>query len=161
MNEPPVIIVLRMRRLLDDDIAQPYWPPGLQVTGFVPEQAKEVYSIMQQAYTNGYGYLPQYEKWLHTTTHDEEFDASLCFIVSNPTGIIAFAQCWTSGFIKDFVVSPAVQGQGIGYALLLYVLQTFKIKGYTQVELKVHIANIAAVNLYRKCRFTVVEEIRV
>lgn len=161
MNNAPAATVLRMCRLFDVDIATPEWPANIQVTSFIPDQAKEAYNIMQQAYTNGYGHLSAFEEWLHTTTHDEEFDASLCFIVTTSNGIIAFAQCWTSGFIKDFTVSPATQGQGIGYTLLLHVLQTFKQKGYTQVELKVRAANTAAIKLYEKCGFAVVEEIRV
>jgi len=161
MNKTPGTIVLRMRRLLDEDIAASQWPAGIHITGFIPGQAKEAYNTMQQAYTNGHGYLPPFEEWLYTTTHDEEFDASLCFMVTNTTGIIAFAQCWNSGFIKDFVVNPSMQGQGIGYNLLLHILQTFKQKGYPQVELKVHAANTAAVKLYSKCGFVVVEEIRV
>jgi len=157
MDALPANTVLRMRRLLDGDIAVPQWPADVSITGFTPGQAREAYSIMQQAYANGFGYLPVFEEWLHATTDDEEFDASLCFIVSNTTGIIAFTQCWTSGFIKDFVVSPTVQKQGIGRALLLHVLNAFQQKDYTQLDLKVRVANTAAVKLYEKCGFVVVE----
>ena len=122
MDVPPTNIVLRMLCQLDGDITAPQWQAGTQVTGFIPEQANKAYTIMQLAYTNRYGYLPPFNEWLLATTNGNEFDPSICFIVSNTTGMIAFAQCWTSGFIKDFVVNPAVQGQGIGHALLLHVL---------------------------------------
>jgi len=58
MDAQPANIVLRMRRLLDGDIAVPQWPADVSITGFVPEQAKEAYTIMLQGYTNGYNYLP-------------------------------------------------------------------------------------------------------
>lgn len=82
-------------------------------------------------------------------TGDAEFDPKLCFLVRHSAGqLIAFAQCWTSAFIKDLVVHPGYRQGGLGKALLLHVFSAFKVRSVITVSLKVQTANAVAMQLY-------------
>ena len=74
--------------------------------------------------------VPPTDVWWQTLSGDDEYDASLIFPVTDSQGqVIAFAQCWSSAFIKDIVVEPALRKQGIGEALLLHCFHVFKTRG--------------------------------
>ncbi len=60
-----------------------------------------------------------------------------------------FAQCWTTNFVKDFVVHPDWQRRGLGRALLVHVFHVFQERGAPAVELKVETGNFSAIQFYQ------------
>lgn len=65
--------------------------------------------------------------------------------------MIGLAQCWTSAFLKDLVVSAPWRRKGIGRALLLQAFNTFQERGAVHFDLKVEVGNTSnAEQLYRR-----------
>ncbi|MCX7079022.1 MAG: GNAT family N-acetyltransferase, partial [Pseudomonas sp.] len=94
--------------------------------------------------------------WRECFETDAEYDPALCFIASDNQGIIGVAQCWTSAYIKDLVVHPRAQGQGLGRALLLHAFKVFQQHREGFVDLKVLEDNQRARRLYENAGMRVV-----
>jgi ribosomal protein S18 acetylase RimI-like enzyme len=60
----------------------------------------------------------------------------------------AYAQCWTSAYIKNLVVHPRAQRLGLGRALLLNAFKVFQQRREGFVDLKVLEDNLRAQRLY-------------
>lgn len=88
------------------------------------------------------------EQWCQQFVTDAEFDPTLCIVASNASGIVGVAQCWTSAYIKNLVIHPNAQGQGLGRALLQQVFQVFQQRREGFVDLKVLETNVRARRLY-------------
>lgn len=145
---------LRLVRDLTAPMTDPAWPDRVVLVPFSATLAPKVHDLMQRAYAEGGGSVPQhFDTWWAATRHDPEFDARLCFVATSAGEPVGFALCWTSGFVKDLVVHPSHQGQGVGRALLLTVLQRLKARGHREAALKVHTDNMAARRLYAACGF--------
>jgi ribosomal protein S18 acetylase RimI-like enzyme len=85
---------------------------------------------------------PPFEDWWSSLSNDGEYDPDLCFPVRDRNGgLVGFAQCWTTGFVKDFVVHPRHRRRGIGRALLLHIFRIFRERGAEAVDLKVQTDN--------------------
>lgn len=120
------------------------WPTGVQRLPFDPDQhAREARNLLNLAYNSGGGEVIAFENWWPALKTDPEYDRNLCFPVFDiETGrMVAFAQCWTTGFIKDIAVSSELRRTGIGRALMKQIFQTFCTLGQTKVTLKVQIEN--------------------
>jgi ribosomal protein S18 acetylase RimI-like enzyme len=146
VDEVPYVL---MRRDLRDAIAEPAWPEGLSLTAFSQSRAAEAHALLKLAYADGGGAVPPFDEWWPRLSADSEYDPQLCFLVCDSGGRAAgFAQCWTTPFIKDFVVHPRHRRRGVGRALLLHIFRAFQERGAGAVDLKVHTGNPSAVPLY-------------
>jgi ribosomal protein S18 acetylase RimI-like enzyme len=107
--------------------------------------------------------LANVQVWRERFDSDPEYDPALCFIAQDEQGIVGVAQCWTSAYIKNLVVHPRVQGQGLGRALLLHAFKVFQLRREGFVDLKVLEDNPRARRLYESAGMRVVrrEEVAV
>jgi len=138
-----------MSKNLQEPFETPAWPGGVELTTLEGADAAAAHQLLVLAYAEGGGTVPPFETWWETLTGDAEFDPKLCFLVRNSAGqLIAFAQCWTSAFVKDLVVHPGYRQRGLGKALLLHVFSAFKSRSVMTVSLKVQTANAVAMRLY-------------
>ena len=117
-------LVLRMRRSLADAIPEPLWPSGIRLVPFEPDRhAQKVHALLVEAYSRGGGYVEPFAIWWPSLRDDSEYDPTLCFLAANEQDeLVGVAQCWTSAFVKDLAVDPAMRRQGLGAALLSHVL---------------------------------------
>lgn len=153
------VAALRMRRFLHTDVTPPTWPDGIFIGGFGIEKPEEIYSLLLACYTNGEGILPAFDVWKHALINDEQFDPQLCFMLYNNDVLTGIAQCWASGFIKDFAIHPAHRNKGLAQLLLQQVFYTFRQRGEAFVDLKVYENNLPAINLYTKSGMQIIERI--
>jgi ribosomal protein S18 acetylase RimI-like enzyme len=145
---------LLLTRDLNQPIGEVRWPEGVALTPFSAALAPRAYQLMKLAYANGFGTVPEdFDTWWAATRHDSEFDANLCFCAIEGERLVGFALCWTSAFVKDFVVHPSVRGQGIGEALLRTAFGAFSRRGASDVRLKVQSENMTARRLYARVGF--------
>lgn len=147
--------VIRLSRdLLQMPVGERRWPPGVALVPFSAKLAPPAHALLKQAYTNGYGSVPdEFDTWWAQTRYDSEFDASLCFCAVDGETLVGFALCWTSAFVKDIAVLGFYSGQGIGEGLLRTALHAFKQRGATSVALKVQSDNMRARRLYARVGF--------
>ena len=105
--------------------------------------AQAARALLNDAYRKGGGAVEDFGAWWPALQSDSEFDPALCFVaLDKETGVMAaFAQCWTSGFIKDIAVAAPWRRKALGRALMHRIFQAFKSRGAAQVELKVQADN--------------------
>ncbi|MGE8101764.1 GNAT family N-acetyltransferase [Pseudomonas fluorescens] len=147
---------LLLRRDLAGVLPVIAWPPGIVLKQYRPELAEAVHGLMEQGYQHGGGRVPALEVWRERFESDAEYDPALCFIASDAHGIVGVAQCWTSAYIKNLVVHPRAQGQGLGRALLLHAFSVFQQRREGFVDLKVLEDNHRAQRLYESAGMRVV-----
>lgn len=155
-------VVLRMRKhLAGVHLPRPDWPPGTRPAPFNPlAHPPAAHRLLAQAYEVGGGSVAGFAGWWKSVRTDGEYDPTLCFVaVAQDSGrMLGFAQCWTSDWIKDFVISPDFRRRGLGRALLLHVFHAFQRRGAREVALGVHADNPSgAVQLYRSLGMEVAE----
>ena len=156
-------LVIRMRRSLADPVPAPVWPSGIRLVPFEPERhAEAVHALLVEAYARGGGTVEPFAIWWPGLRDNSEFDPALCFLaVDAGDQVVGAAQCWTSAFIKDLAVSPALRRHGLGSALLHQVFHAFRERCAASVDLKVHSDNPSgALRLYRSHGFQEVESYR-
>lgn len=141
---------LRLRRHLDEPIFVPPLPPGVARLALWQASPLALHSLLVQAYANGGGAVPPFEDWFFPLVEDDEFDPALVIIQASGDLPVGLVQGWTSGFIKDLVVSPSMQGQGLGSHLLHSAFALFQQRGLPFVDLKVEAGNRAAQRFYRR-----------
>ena len=115
-------------------------PAGLGVVRFDADaHAAAARELLNAAYRNGGGDILSLEQWWPNLIADPEFDRELLFVLieESTSEMLAFAQVWTAGFIKDFAVHPSAQRKGIGRALLSHIFHTLHERGLTECTLKV------------------------
>lgn len=144
MSSAPIVLV----RDLASPVAAPCWPHGCVRLTFTVRNAPAAHAILTEAYANGFGEVGAFADWYRDLVRDEEYDPELCFLYGSVSEPAAFAQVWTSGFIKDIAVANAFRRQGIGHALMLTILAELRSRGFDQVRLKVHAGNKGAIALY-------------
>jgi ribosomal protein S18 acetylase RimI-like enzyme len=145
-----------MRRNLAEVVPPFTWPTGVQLSEYRPELAAAVHHLMEMGYLDGGGRVPVLEVWQQRFETDPEYDPGLCFIALDAEGIVAVCQCWTSAYIKNLVVHPRAQGQGLGRALLLNAFKVFQQRREGFVDLKVLEDNLRAQRLYERVGMYVV-----
>lgn len=142
-------------KALNGDMAQPLWPQGVALVSFkpdAPEMIIALHALLTSSYESVGDHVPSLTTWWQVLSADEEYEAALIFPVMSGQGeLIAFAQCWSSAFIKDIVVQPSWRRQGIAEALLLHCFQEFYARGADKICLKVEQNNpFGAERLYRR-----------
>lgn len=144
MSEAPLLL----RKDLTRPFAAAQWPQGITVTTLTPALLQPVHSLVRLGYANGYGSVGSLEQWQQCLLHDAEYDPNLCVICLLDGEVVGVAQAWTSAYLKDLVVHPHRQGQGLGRALLNHVFAVFRARGEANVDLKVMRHNHRARHLY-------------
>lgn len=149
-SEAPVRTAVRLRKLLDGDIAARELPAGFRLRTFETSDALALHSLLAVCFDDGTD--GPFDEWWPNRSADPEFDPSLIFLVRDADGhLAATAFCWTRSFIRDFAVHPRHRRLGIGEALLLAVFAAFKARSATHVDLKTEPADSpAALRLYRR-----------
>lgn len=140
---------LLLSRILTELTPAPSWPTELQRAPFDAATAMLGHTILANAYRNGFGSVGSFQVWHSGLVDDAEYDANLCFLYLDGDRPAAFAQVWTSGFIKDFAIAAAYRRRGIGTALLRTVFVQLHGLGIQRARLKVHAGNAAAIAFYR------------
>lgn len=149
MTEPTS---LRLRRHFDDaPLPLPDWPPGIVLIPFDPAaHAAPAHALLAASYEQGGGSVDGFADWWKALRDDSEYDPTLCFVLVDGAGtLVAFAQCWTSGWVKDIAVAPAFRRRGVARALMLAIFAEFQRRGLSSVGLGVHVDNDRALRLYR------------
>jgi len=145
-----------MRRNLAEGVPAITWPQGIVLSEYRPELAVAVHRLMELGYQEGGGRVPALDVWQQRFETDPEYDPSLCFIALDAEGIVGACQCWTSAYIKNLVVHPRAQGQGLGRALLLHAFKVFQQRREGFVDLKVLEDNLRAQRLYENAGMRVI-----
>jgi ribosomal protein S18 acetylase RimI-like enzyme len=129
----------------------------LHRVSFCSENAAPVHELLTLGTDLGAGRVGDFTTWLKGFENDPEFDPTLCFIVQDPLGVAAVAQCWTSAFIRNLVVHPRLQRQGVGRVLLEHVFEAFAARHEGHVDLKVMENNLTARRLYERAEMYYVQ----
>ncbi|MHC8365411.1 GNAT family N-acetyltransferase [Pseudomonas sp. ZT5P21] len=145
-----------MRRNLAEVAPAITWPQGIVLHDYRPELAEAVHRLMELGSQEGGGRVPMLDIWQQRFETDPEYDPSLCFIALDADGIVGVCQCWTSAYIKNLVVHPRAQRQGLGRALLLNAFKVFQQRREGFVDLKVLEDNVRAQQLYESAGMYVV-----
>ncbi|MCW8276645.1 GNAT family N-acetyltransferase [Pseudomonas sp. PCH199] len=145
-----------MRRDLAEVVPAHRWPTGIQLTHYRLELTTAVHQLMELGYRDGGGRVAALSVWQQRFETDPEYDPDLCFIALDAEGVVAVCQCWTSAYIKDLVVHPRAQRQGLGRALLLHAFKVFQQRREGFVDLKVLEDNLRARRLYESVGMYVV-----
>lgn len=157
---PNVTSTLRMRKWLNGATAHfPRLDAAMLAPFKVDLHLAHVHSLMQEAYTDGFGQVPELEVWWREISEDSEFDPTLLTVAVDESGeLLGFIHSWNSAFIKDLAISKAARRRGFGSALLHHSFAAFHVRGSDAVDLKVMAANIPAVALYRSAGMVEVNE---
>lgn len=152
MNDLPY---LQLAVTMLDEPHEPVWPRDTMIGRFSEETARRAHALLVTSYANGGGSVEDFDSWYCGLIADSEYDRDLTIPVLDRSGrIVAFAQCWNSGFVKDLVVDPDRRREGLGEALLLHILRLFFYRGQHTVCLKVELNNPSgAERLYRRIGF--------
>jgi ribosomal protein S18 acetylase RimI-like enzyme len=145
-----------MRRNLAEGVPAITWPQGIVLSNYRPDLAEAVHRLMELGYQQGGGRVPALDVWQQRFETDPEYDPSLCFIALDAEGLVGVCQCWTSAYIKNLVVHPRAQGQGLGRALLLHAFKIFQQRREGFVDLKVLEDNLRARRLYENAGMRVI-----
>jgi ribosomal protein S18 acetylase RimI-like enzyme len=145
-----------LRRNLAEALPDIIWPQGIVLSAYRPELAHAVHQLMQLGHHEGGGRVTALDVWQQRFETDPEYDPALCFIALDAEGIVGVCHCWTSAFIKNLVVHPRAQGQGLGRALLLHAFKVFQQRREGYVDLKVLESNLRARRLYESAGMYVV-----
>ena len=154
-------VILRMWRLLEDEIAAPKWPSGTTVRAYGDADGPRVKSLLDDAYKWDAHYVPQsYDEWRGYMTDHDEYDPSLWFLAERGDELVACALHWKEhnrrGWLKDLAVSESSRGAGLGRALIRHGLHAYASRGVERVGLKVDEANpTGATRLYAQEGFVV------
>lgn len=138
----------------------PVFPQDTTLQPLSENTARTTHDLLVRAYAHGGGSVADFNTWYTGLINDEEFDPLLAIIVLDANQqVIAFIQCWNSAFIKDLVVDEKRRYQGLGEALLHYVLGIFFTRNQKTVRLKVEKNNPSgAEKLYKRLGFQALSE---
>jgi ribosomal protein S18 acetylase RimI-like enzyme len=139
--------MIRYERPLTDDLLAPTWPPGVSLGTAAPG---ELHELMRLAYGDVTTTTDEWWQWLTT---DSEYDPDLLIVALADGRAVGMAQCWTSSFIKDFVVHPDWHNRGLGTALLHEAFARLRARGHGAIVLKTDDDNVGAQRLYARMGF--------
>lgn len=146
---------IRFRKALSADMPPPVWPNGSRRLALPVTDPRALHAILADAYASGFGQVPPFADWWSALTQDSEYDPEFIIIAATTDGApIGLVQGWSSAFIKDFAVTPAWRGKGVGEALLLSIFHAYHLRGANNVDLKVVAENSGAIDLYRRLGMT-------
>lgn len=140
-----------MRKSLRGDERAPQWPVGITLVPLTKENAERAHALLEEAFAGTEDVIADFAAWWVWLTTDSEYDPDLCILAVDADGaVIGFAQCWTSGFIKDLAVAKRWRHRGLGGCLLEEAFARLARYGLAHVELKVRADNVGAQRLYRR-----------
>lgn len=160
-------VILRMWRMLDEEIAAPTWIAGVTVRGYEDRDGRAVKTLLDDAYDWDPHYVPQsYDAWHGYMTEHEEFDPSLWFLAERRGQLIACALHWKEhngrGWLKDIAVHESARGVGLGRSLIRHGLRAYEQRGVGRVGLKVDEANpTGAAGLYAREGFVIDQHLEI
>lgn len=155
---------LTMQIDLSTDIPEPVLPEGFSIrTVRVPEEARELYHITDEAFSDHYGHVDDpegknFDRWEHLKLNDPKFDASLWFVVEAHGEYAGFAWCHLGmpddhdlGWVDTLGTLPAFRKHGVGLALLHHAFRVFKERGMARAGLGVDASSLTgATRLYER-----------
>ena len=147
---------LAMWRPLDEPVADPVAPEGIELRTFKPTDAGAVHELLDAAYLAwDTAYVPvSHEGWESAMIGDAEFDPAVWFLAERDETLVGCALHWSSGWLKDVAVRESERGRGLGATLVQMGLAEFSRRGCARVGLKVDAANpTGAVRLYERLGF--------
>jgi mycothiol synthase len=160
-------VILRMWRLLDEEVAAPTRLAGATMRTYDERDGPKVKALLDDAYEWDAHYAPQsYDEWRDYMTDHDEFDPSLWFLVERDGKLVACALHWREhnrrGWLKDLAVHESMRGAGIGKSLIRHGLQAYAERGVDRVGLKVDEANpTGAVGLYAREGFVIDQHLEI
>lgn len=114
-------------------------PDSMQFAPFTPSRhARAGRELLNVSFRDGGGEVLAFEEWWDMLIEDDEYDPELCFVIEMiETGeVIAFAQCWVTGFVKDLAVHPEHRRLGIGRCLMERIFHEFERRKIPKVDLR-------------------------
>jgi ribosomal protein S18 acetylase RimI-like enzyme len=122
---------------LPGNVPEPVWPDGLRVRPFRPEEARELWSLLDVAYVDEEDPFPPFDDWSGFMLGDPSFEPESWFLVEAADGrLVAAALNWTDAYVKDLAVHPKWRRRGLGTALLRHTFRHFVGRGHDRVTLK-------------------------
>jgi ribosomal protein S18 acetylase RimI-like enzyme len=160
-------VILRMWRMLDEEIAAPPWVAGVSVRSYEDRDGPAVKKLLDDAYAWDAHYVPQsYDEWHTFMTDHDEFDPSLWFLAERSGELIACALHWKEhdrrGWLKDIAVHDSARGAGLGKSLIRHGLRAYEARDVERVGLKVDEANpTGATGLYAREGFVIDQHLEI
>ena len=148
----------RMMAPLDGALPEPEWPEGISVRPFRDEDARAVYEVQEETFSEHEDHTPlAYEDWLHWSRR-EPFDRELWSLAEAEgelQGIVLSRAEWdgdpTLGWVSVVGVRRPWRRRGIGLALLRHSFRQLRERGETRVGLGVDAKNeTGALQLYER-----------
>jgi len=140
---------VRLRRILDDALPRPDWPPAYRLTTLTENDARETHALLCVVFDDE---EPDFDVWWADRSGGPDFDPDMVFLARDRAGKLAgLAWCWSTGFLKDLAVAASARRQGLGKALVLHAFGVIRSRGIAFSDLKTNtLDNAAAYALYRK-----------
>lgn len=141
-------------------------PPGVTIRPSI-EGVDDVgiWETMESTFRTHFGYQPvDLERWWDNTRRAGHYEPSLMLVATHEGRIVGASYQYVLaedriGWVGDLAVRPAMQGRGIGSALLRSALADLSRRGMRIAELNVDSQNeSSAVHLYRKVGMAVFRE---
>jgi ribosomal protein S18 acetylase RimI-like enzyme len=110
--------------------------------------APPIHSLLGLVYEGTDDIPAAFDEWLSWWLQDDDWDPAGWFAARADGELAGVALCWKTGFVKDLAVHPAYRRRGIGRALLLHVIEEYRRRAVSTIELKVDARNDAALALY-------------
>ncbi len=123
-----------MRRELDEPVAAPPLPDGLELRRYEPEAARAIHAAIEEAFRDHWGSQEQsFESWLHWIVEAEGFDPRLVFVAWDDGEVAGACVCEPTfradpacGLVETLAVRRAWRRRGLGRALLLHAFTEFR-----------------------------------
>jgi len=154
----------QMRIDLDRASEPPVWPPGITVSTFRREDARDFKGALDEAFAEEWGhYAMPFEEWKQRRVEAPDADFSLWFIARDRgevAGVLrGAANRHGGGFVAALGVRKRWRRRGLGLALLRYAFAEFHRRGMPHVTLGVDAENpTGATRLYEGAGMRVEKE---
>jgi mycothiol synthase len=145
-----------MRIELDGPPPEPAWPPGLTVTPFAPDEARQLHAAINDAFADEWNFHRRtFEEWRAQRMEGPNFDPTLWFVVKDGEEIAAFVLSSAKQYGGPWVALVGVRKpwrrRGVGLALLRQAFGEFHRRGERRVALGVDATNLTgATRLYER-----------
>jgi mycothiol synthase len=154
----------QMRIELDAPPAAPEWPAGVELAMFRPEDARDFYSTLDEAFADEWGFHQlSFDEWRERRLEAPDVDTSLWFIARAGKEVAGVVRCEANrdggGWIGALGVLKPWRRRGVGLALLRHAFVEFHRRGEPHVGLGVDAQNpTGATRLYERAGMRVVKE---
>jgi len=119
---------LRMRIEMKQPPPAPDWPPGISVRTYRPEDARSVFEVVEEAFSDHWGHVPStFEEWRRRTRRTD-FDPSLWSLAIEADTIVGTSLCETmadGGWVASLCVRRPWRNRGVARAMLLHSFAEF------------------------------------